>query len=519
MKANEEKWAVFWCGLLHPVLFGEVEASQTNQFLKDLAQKELLFPDGRMGKPSLSTLRRKLNRYRRGRLEALARKPRADRGKPRSVAPEVLAFAADLKREQPLRSHRGINRLLQQRFGRTVPKATLYRHLRRAGATRLKLGAVKQPVRKRWTREHTHDLWVGDFEEGPYVRVEGEAAATHLSAFIDCHSRYVVEARYYLRQNLDILVDSLLRAWAVHGTPRQIYVDNAKIYHAKALKAACYRLHVDLLYRPAGDPPAGGLIERFFLTAQNGFEAEARQGEILGLPALNRAFSAWLELDYHQAVHSETGQTPKARYDSGRTVLRRVDPNEAHASFLRSEQRRVHRDFSDVQLDKHFYRVDPKLRGDKVEVRYDPFGVLGMVQLYAIEDGRYLGQGVLHQREHGQKPDTGDAPVRPKHNYLEVLVSEHKRQLAAQTRAIDYREAARQRPWPFLEFVKTFARLQGRKGGVSAFNAGEIEALKKLYNRDATLDARRLETAFARAQYKTIAYVAYELRQQTQENP
>ena len=34
---------------------------------------------------------------------------------------------------------------------------------------------------------------------------------THLSAFIDCHSRYVVEARYYLRENLDILIDSLLR--------------------------------------------------------------------------------------------------------------------------------------------------------------------------------------------------------------------------------------------------------------------------------------------------------------------
>jgi hypothetical protein len=34
---------------------------------------------------------------------------------------------------------------------------------------------VRKPVRKRWTREHTHDLWVGDFEEGPYVLVDGEA--------------------------------------------------------------------------------------------------------------------------------------------------------------------------------------------------------------------------------------------------------------------------------------------------------------------------------------------------------
>ncbi len=63
---------------------------------------------------------------------------------------------------------------------------------------------------------------------------------THLSAFIDCHSRYVVEARYYLRENLDILIDSLLRAWSVHGASRELYLDNAKIYLVHALKAACF---------------------------------------------------------------------------------------------------------------------------------------------------------------------------------------------------------------------------------------------------------------------------------------
>jgi len=267
MKAKDEKWAVFWCGLLHPILFEEIEAQETNQYLKELAQKEVVFPDGRAGKPSLSTLRRKLNRYRQKGFAALARQPRADRGKTRSVAPEALAFAVELKREQPRRSHRTLNRFLKDRFGVAVPKSTLYRHLRAAGATRLKLGAVTTPVRKRWTREHTHDLWVGDFEEGPYVLVDGEAVATHLSAFIDCHSRYVIEARYYRRQNLDILIDSLLRAWAVHGASKQLYLDNAKVYHANALKAACCRLHVDLLYRPAGDPSPGGLIEKFFQTA------------------------------------------------------------------------------------------------------------------------------------------------------------------------------------------------------------------------------------------------------------
>ncbi|MDP7293230.1 MAG: Mu transposase C-terminal domain-containing protein [Verrucomicrobiota bacterium] len=497
-------------------MFEEIDASETNQYLKGLAQKEVVFPDGREGKPSLSTLRRKLNCYRRKGFTALARRPRADRGKARSVSSEALAFAIELKCEQPRRSHKSINRFLNERFGVTVPKSTLYRHLRAAGATRLKLGIVRKPVRKRWTREHTHDLWVGDFEEGPYVLVDGEATATHLSAFIDCHSRYVVEARYYLRQNLDILIDSLLRAFAVHGVPKQLYLDNAKVYHAKALKAACCRLHVNLIYRPAGDPSPGGLIEAFFRTTQEGFEAEARKGDILELKALNRAFSAWLEMDYHGFEHSEIKQTPKERYSDGLTVIRQVDLNEAHASFMRSEHRRVHRDFADVQLDKRLYRVDPKLRGDKVEVRYDPFGILGTVQIYSL-DGHYLGEGVLHHRQSGGTPATDEAPGKPKHNYLDLLVNEHEELLDAKSCGIDYRKITRQRAWPYTDFVKTFAHLLGKKGGLSAFNAGELEALKKLYNRDANLDKRRLQRAFAKAQYKTIVYVAYELRQQTQE--
>ena len=517
MTKRDEQWAVFWCGLLHPLLFEEVDASETNQFLKGLAQKEVAFPDGRLGKPSLSTLRRKLNRYRQKGFDALARQPRADRGTARSVPKDVLAFAVELKREQPRRSHQSINRFLKDRFGVTVPKSTLYRHLRRAGATRQKLGAAKRPVRKRFTREHTHDLWVGDFEEGPYVVVDGEAAATHLSAFIDCHSRYVVEARYYLRQNLDILIDSLLRAWAVHGASKQLYLDNAKVYHANALQAACCRLHIHLLHRPPHDPAPGGLIERFFQTAQQGFEAEARQGDMLELKRLNRAFSAWLEMDYHQSVHSETRQTPKHRYETGLAVIRQVDLSEAHAAFMRSEQRTVHRDFADVQLDKRFYRVDPQLRGDKVDVRYDPFGQLGVVHIYSLE-GQYLGEGTLHHRQSGATPPTRDAPGTPRHSYLDLLVRDHEKELAKKSCGIDYCKLPRPRPWPFLEFVKAFARLLGKKGGLSAFNAGELEHLKKLYNRDAALDKRRLDKAFARAQYKTIAYVAYELRQQTKED-
>ena len=143
----------------------------------------------------------------------LYRRRRSDRGRPRKAQADLLARGVELKKEQPFRSDRVINRILRREFGREVPRSTLYAHLHRAGATRQKLGVSKKKVRCRWTREQTNALWVGDFEHGPLVMHHGQAVKTYLSAWIDCHSRYIVEARYYVRENMDVLIDSLLRAW------------------------------------------------------------------------------------------------------------------------------------------------------------------------------------------------------------------------------------------------------------------------------------------------------------------
>jgi transposase InsO family protein len=317
LKKEKEKWVIFWCDLLKPIIFEEIEEAGVNLFLKQTANKTVLFPDGQTRKPSLSTLRRKLNLYRKGGFDALDRKKRCDYGKTRNTPDHIIKAAIELKTEQPHRTAVILNDFLQEKFSMTVPRSTLYRHLKNAGATRTKLGVLGKKVRKRWSRDHTHDLWVGDFEEGPYVAKDGDALPTCLSAFIDCHSRYMVDARYYFRQNLDVLIDSLIRAFSTHGVPLELYVDNAKVYHSNGLKAACYRTGIKLLHRPPKDPPPGGLIERFFQTIQGQLEAEVRAGPLLSLSELNRALSAWLHASYHQREHSQTGQAPKQRYQKG----------------------------------------------------------------------------------------------------------------------------------------------------------------------------------------------------------
>jgi hypothetical protein len=116
-----------------------------------------------------------------------------------------------------------------------MPCFTLYRHLKKANMTRIKLDVLRKKIRKRWTRNHTHDLWVGDFEDEPYVLQNSQVVPTYLSAFIDCHSRYAVEGLYYFRQNLDVLIDSLIHALFTHGATLQLYVDELGSDHSDRL--------------------------------------------------------------------------------------------------------------------------------------------------------------------------------------------------------------------------------------------------------------------------------------------
>ena len=511
MDKKQEQWAIFWCDLLSPVIYEEIEPEDVGSFFKQIAEKEMLFPDGRIKRPSVSTLHRKLKRYQEGGFDALSRKKRMDRGSPRSISPEVIEKAVELKKEQPRRCPNMINGFLKEMYGVTIPRSTMYRHLKQHDATRLKLGVIKKKVRKRWTRDHSNDLWLGDLEYGPYVLDKKDVVPTYLSAFIDCHSRYIVEARYYLRQNLDVLIDSLIRALTTHGAPRQIYVDNGKVYHSAALKSACYRCNIKLLHRPPGDPAPGGLIERFFLTEQNQLEAEIRAGDILSLAELNRALTAWLAVDYHKTIHSETKEAPEDRYQKGLQVVRQVNMEQVIESFMQSLFRTVNKTFSDVQVDKRFYRVDPKLRGDRVEVRFDPFSQWDTVHIYSLS-GDFLGTGILHYRDTGISLPPSENTGKPQNSYADLLIRKHKKILDEQTGGIDYRKVNESRAFPFHEFAKTVADLMGRKSGLADLSTEELEMLKKVYNQSVKINRQMVKDAFANTPYATVPYVVRELK-------
>jgi hypothetical protein len=221
-----------------------------------------------------------------------------------------------------------------------------------------------------------------------------------------------------------------------------------------------------------------------------------------------------MEQSYHQQPHSETGQPPRDRYHQGQRFIRHVNLQEVLKYFLRRQRRKVHADFSDVQLEGLFFQVDPRLRGDRVEVRYDPFSPLEAVLLYSL-DGEYLGVGKRHERETAPDQPSRSPTPKPKHNYLDLLIKKHEQALRDRHAGIDYQAvlAAAGRRWPFAEFVKQLAAHLGRKGGLTAFTTEELESLQKVYQRLPSLDAPMLREACQHARGRSIPDIVFLLQQ------
>jgi putative transposase len=94
---------------------------------------------------------------------------------------------------------------------------------------------------------------------------------------------------------------------------------------------------------------------------------------IADLAEMNRLFQAWLETVYHQAVHSETGEAPIARWAKAAPAERAVpDPAALREAFLWSERRKASKTAL-VSLHGNSYQVDAWLAGRTVELVFDPF--------------------------------------------------------------------------------------------------------------------------------------------------
>jgi putative transposase len=433
--------ALFRYGLIAQLVHTPPDTGQQERLLREIASRTYTIPGSTRTRVSITTLRRYLKTYREKGFDALRPGPRTDAGTPRAFPPEVLEKAIALREEQPSRTTQTIVDILQRDESLSLPRSvnvhTLTTHLRRRGKTRRVLAQTGKTYR-RFERDHVNALWQGDALVGPWLPdpyAPGKKRRAHLFCFIDDHSRLVPYAEFFFDEALPRMERVLKVALLRRGVPLAVYVDNGQVYSSTQFNAACATLGIQRIQTAPYSPEAKGKIERWFETLRAQFLPEVDASNLTTLTELNESLWAWLECVYHQHEHSETKQTPLARYTAGLEHVRHADPEAVRCAFLWREKRKVRKDAT-LSLQGNRYQVEPQWAGRTLELRFDPLD-LSQIELYLdgdVKDNARLGLAtvlVQNRQRHlaverlaTEPPD----PPKPKSSldYLAALRAEYQ---------------------------------------------------------------------------------------------
>jgi putative transposase len=441
--------ALFRYTLILPVLRDEYPPRGKGRLREQIAAGHYDIPYSSRRTVSVPTLARWERRYRQSGFEGLKPTPRRDQGQPRTISSETLDRAEALKREQPLRSARSIVTILAMDTIQPVPEEsiaprTLRRQLAQRGATSAQLLGEQRPKPyRRFERSHFGDLWQGDAMHGPKLPNPAnpdKQRPVFLFAFLDDHTRLVPHAQFYWNEQLPRMEDCFKRAILRYGCPLAIYVDQAKVYTAKQFDTICATLGIQRILGTPYYPEGRGKIERFFQFVQSDFLPELATSSVANLALLNESLLAWLEVVYHRKVHSETGQAPLERHrQDDAPATHSVDPSELRQAFFHRDQRKVTKTAT-FSFQGNRYRVADYLRGQTVELRYDPFD-LSRIEVWFHNTFLQLAEPdrIVTTTHPDVEPDPLPAPPPETGlDYLALLRAERQRLLQQQLEGIHF---------------------------------------------------------------------------------
>jgi putative transposase len=442
-RARAQQVALFRYQLICPALDPGLSTKARGRVVRAIAANTHAGPFGGQHRYSRDTLDRWIRRYRRGGFEALA--PSARQPGTLIDAP-VLELAVALKKENPQRTAAQVARILKAARGWAPSETTLLRLFHRHELMG-PLAGDGPVVFGRFEAAAPNERWVGDALHGP--RVGGRK--TYLFAFLDDRSRLLVGYRFGFAEDAVRLAAALQPALAARGVPQSVYVDNGSAYVDSWLLRACGKLGIRLVHSTPHRPQGRGKIERFFRGVREQFLVEvadttagqlAEQGlsQAAALLELNALFTAWVESVYHHRVHSETGQSPLARWDDGWEAAGHgpamPSADTLTQAFLWSEWRTVTKTAT-VSLHGNTYEVEPVLVGRRVELVFSPFD-LETIEVHYRDAiyGRAVPHRITRHTHPKARPETDEPPPAPATGiaYLQLVADTHQQQVAGDER-------------------------------------------------------------------------------------
>jgi len=429
MDAKAEKLALFRYGLIAPLVIETLPRGELTRRAQEIAARHYDIPDSKRRAISVDTLLDWSMRYRTGGFEALAPKPRQDRGQSRAITPQLASLIERLKRENPHRTGATLLRELALSSGQPAPAlsaSTLYRFLKQRGLSERQLLAPQ--AHKKFEAELSNQIWQADMLFGPWVRrLSGGRMQAFLHATLDDASRLIPHAQFYASQGLDASLDCLRHAVAARGVPIRLYIDNAKIYRSPQLARIAASLGILIIHSRPYQPEGRGKIERFFRTSREQFLANLDPKHPLSLDELNDRLWVWIESVYHRAEHSALGSTPLVRWQRDIEHIRQLPPaTDLRRLFFHRLDRLVRRD-STFLLHNRLYEAPPHLAGHTIEVRFDPLDAV-LVEIWF--QGKHEATArpvdpVVNGQLPSVKPAASPEPSPTGINFVELLIQKN----------------------------------------------------------------------------------------------
>ncbi len=186
------------------------------------------------------------------------------------------------------------------------------------------------------------------------------------------------------------------------GVPKAIYVDNGSNYSSKEFATICTRLGTVLIHTPVRDGAAKGKIERFFRTVRDEFLTRDLS-RITTLRELNDLFTRWLELTYHERIHTTLGMKPIDRFGLDLTRIHRLTQSPYSTELFMLEDTRKVRTDNTFSFNSLRYEAPRDMRGKTITIRY--LRHTGFAPT-VYQDGVRLGDATLLDRvANDRRPD------------------------------------------------------------------------------------------------------------------
>lgn len=397
--------ALWRWSLIEPAMEEDLSSRQRGAVVRALAAREHTGPFGAPVSVSRKTIDRWITARRAGGFDALVPAPR--QCCPRTDA-QVVELAVGLKKENTARTAAQVRRILVAQLGWAPSERAIQRWFAARELTTRPDGRPPQAF-GRFEAQRVNEMWTADLMNGPAVA----GRACHLAGIIDDHSRFLTGHQFVRRGDAVRFAAVLRSAVASYGIPAVLYADNGGCFTDASLARTCAVLGIRLVHSQPGRPAGRGKIERAFETIQQQFLVEVTGDKqdparhpVADLDELNDLLDHWVEVVYHQRLHTETGQAPRARYEAPGPP-RRPDAALLREAFAWTAVRLV-RKTATVALEGNTYSVDPFLVGRKVELVFDPFD---LSELTVYWSGRKVGRAVpqvIGRHAHPKAPPDED---------------------------------------------------------------------------------------------------------------